>query len=558
MARRQSTAPLSFLHTRTYPIYQFYMTMEIPGQSAEKCFLYAGLTTYEWLRKKATHDYPPEFDTPPANEYLTADLSVLKSVHINEGYTLDITSLPADGMWALKIREPESNNSDREPVVGRTIVTNIAFRIIDDTKVECGILIESVDPEYCEEELRRGFRPAIVRTMLLNPAVQASNEHPILYDRPTVVRTSSQLNDLCNLITNRDNCQPITIFSYASEKRDLISIVAHLDAELGLAGKEKSIESLIAEMDFPPEVDIGAVTMPYDVTAYKKHTAGYGWTFVIDSGMMVEYQARMHDTVKPGDILWIEPRRFGGESKRFPYLDVEHKWQKDNILDELQKLTYEYSKGKSVPFGSIKFEPELRGIERDKRIDEIKKASEKSVDDLFDSQNEKIQELEATIKRLEQEKAYYETENNRLYEEKYNSAGHVAGIKVDGIQELYDGELHDLIISALMYVKSKHCDEGSRKEELIEELLAQNELQGKGKKFFDGLKKILYQDRNLTESDYSELRELGFEVTKTKGGHYKIVFLNDKKRQSILPATGSDHRGLKNAYSEIVNKESVY
>ena len=76
--------------------------------------------------------------------------------------------------------------------------------------------------------------------------------------------------------------------------------------------------------------------------------------------------------------------------------------------------------------------------------------------------------------------------------------------------------------------------------------------------FFDGLKKILYQDRNLTESDYSELRELGFEVTKTKGGHYKIVFLNDKKRQSILPATGSDHRGLKNAYSEIVNKESVY
>ncbi len=558
MARRQSTAPLSFLHTHTYPIYQFYMTMEIPGQSAEKCLLYAGLTTYEWLREKAKHDYPPEFDTPPASEYLSANPSVMKSVHINEGYSLDITSLPDDGMWALKIREPESESSGKKPIVGRTIVTNIGFKTISDTKIECGILIESVDPEDCEEELRRGFRPAIVRTMLLNPDVKASSEHQIFYDKPTVIRTSSQLNDLFNLITSRDNCQPITIFTYASEKRDLISIITHLDAELGLSGKDKSIESLIAEMDFPSEVDIGAVTMPYDVKAYKKHTAGYGWTFVIDSSIMTEYQARMHVEISPGDILWIEPRRFGGDSKCFPYLDIEHKWQKDNILEELQNLTYEYSKGKTIPFGDIKYEPDLRGIERNKRIEEVKKASEEGLTELFDSQEEKILSLQAEIKQLEQQKAYYESESKRLYEEKYNSTNLVAGIKVDGITELYSGEIYDLVISSLICMKDKHCTEGSRKEELLNKLLDLNELQGKGKSYFDGLKKVLFQDRNLTESDYSELKKYGFEVTKTHGGHYKIVFLNDEKRHSMLPATGSDHRGLKNAYSEIINRESIY
>ena len=223
-----------------------------------------------------------------------------------------------------------------------------------------------------------------------------------------------------------------------------------------------------------------------------------------------------------------------------------------------EKGSYEYSKGKAITFGSVKYEPELRSIERSKRFEEIKKASEEGLAELFDSQDEKIQSLQDDIKRLEQEKAYFERENNRLYEEKYNSSDQVAGIKVDGIQELYNGELYDLIISSLIYVKAKNCVEGSRKEELINELLTRNALQGKGKAYFEGLKKVLFRDMSLTEADYSELRKYGFEVTKTSGGHYKIVFLKDEKRQSVLPATGSDHRGLKNAYSEILNKESVY
>lgn len=81
---------------------------------------------------------------------------------------------------------------------------------------------------------------------------------------------------------------------------------------------------------------------------------------------------------------------------------------------------------------------------------------------------------------------------------------------------------------------------------------------GEGKKLFDQLKIILFRNKNITDTDVSDLRELGFEVTRNTDNHYRLVFRGDSRFTFTLPSTGSDVRGLKNSFSKIVRFLSVY
>lgn len=114
------------------------------------------------------------------------------------------------------------------------------------------------------------------------------------------------------------------------------------------------------------------------------------------------------------------------------------------------------------------------------------------------------------------------------------------------------------MISILRDAKRSYCAGGSRAEELLDGILESNELTGEGQKLFTRLKTILYRNKNITESDISDLQQLGFIVTTRGNNHYKLKFQGDPRYCFTLASTASEVRGMKNSYAEITRKISVY
>lgn len=116
------------------------------GQTPRECLRYTVLCYLDWLRQKlGTDELPQELNTPPAREFLNTEDSVLKSYHFSGGFVLDITSLPEKGMWAARIREPDSERDGKKAQLGRFFVTETALRI-DGEDVVLGVRIDVIDP----------------------------------------------------------------------------------------------------------------------------------------------------------------------------------------------------------------------------------------------------------------------------------------------------------------------------------------------------------------------------------------------------------------------------
>ena len=131
-------------------------------------------------------------------------------------------------------------------------------------------------------------------------------------------------------------------------------------------------------------------------------------------------------------------------------------------------------------------------------------------------------------------------------------------VRIPDVREFYADEQRDLILSILKEAKRSYCTPGSRAEELLEGILGENEITGEGLKLFERLKAILFRNKNITESDISDLRAIGFEVTRRANNHYKLVFQGDERYAFTLASTASEVRGMKNSYSDIAKMVSVY
>lgn len=261
--------------------------------------------------------------------------------------------------------------------------------------------------------------------------------------------------------------------------------------------------------------------------------------------------------IQPGDAVIIYPRRAGMPVQRYSY-DLTGGSSAElvkNNLDLLERVKI-YSKKARVSYGHLMFMDELYDVYRIRRIEELKKKTKESKD---------------WFSELEQ----LDADNAKLKEEIYRLKAQIAGLTAKAeakktvrdnsvtldcpeISEFYEDEVRDLIISILRSSISWYCAEDTRKYELIQRLIDSNELTGEGQEIFREFKTILFRNNNVTGSDIADLQKLGFEVTQLPDQHMRITFKGDVRYASVMPGTGSDWRGLKNAYSEMVSKISVY
>lgn len=164
-----------------------------------------------------------------------------------------------------------------------------------------------------------------------------------------------------------------------------------------------------------------------------------------------------------------------------------------------------------------------------------------------------LQENEELRRDVENKKYYIESLKERirsLESKEIESSDRLLsrGAMVDS----YEGQVHDTVIQ-LIEEADKNLSEGSRKKNILKELLKANPKIGGKEKIEAELKRILHNYTNMTPCIMSDLQSLGLKVEKA-GKHYKIYFDNHHAISSILSCSGSDHRSGKNTFSDLKKK----
>lgn len=116
-------------------------------------------------------------------------------------------------------------------------------------------------------------------------------------------------------------------------------------------------------------------------------------------------------------------------------------------------------------------------------------------------------------------------------------------------QEIYEGEISDIIIAALT-TAANSAKPGGRKATVLSDLLKKNIPIGRGQEIERGVREVLSNAMNIGGSEIAALGKLGFEV-ETGGKHYKATFGGDNRLTFTLHKTASDHRAPKNLVSQI-------
>ncbi len=172
--------------------------------------------------------------------------------------------------------------------------------------------------------------------------------------------------------------------------------------------------------------------------------------------------------------------------------------------------------------------------------------------------------LDVKLKRAEERIAALVQENMQLTAK--NEILNKALTKTDAVQtvlsassipEFFEGEQHDLVVTILQKALSNCGSKDTRQKELLTDLLARNQIIGKGKELFEVVKAIFADGEDLSAKELAELKRVGFEIT-SENTHYKLVYKGSKYWFSLAKTTSDKTRSGKNLTSDITKTLSVY
>lgn len=159
------------------------------------------------------------------------------------------------------------------------------------------------------------------------------------------------------------------------------------------------------------------------------------------------------------------------------------------------------------------------------------------------AKNEEIQRLESALIR-----ARYSKREMRPFG---GDGGNSINLETSE-SDLYQGEQVGLIVESLK-AAADSAEPHSRRRNILEALVKNNDNPGDRDEILDRLKEVLRPYTSMTASVRAELEAIGF-VIYEEGRHYKLLFQDDTRYPFILPKTGSDWRGGLNAFSDLKKK----
>lgn len=162
----------------------------------------------------------------------------------------------------------------------------------------------------------------------------------------------------------------------------------------------------------------------------------------------------------------------------------------------------------------------------------------------------RIGELEAKLSTLTDENGALK---KMMQEARRNGASGSSAILNDGKEkDFYPSERHEILVDVLREAR-KSLKDGSRRADVIDDLLAANPVGGEPKKRAAQVKVILKGYRGFDESIRKKLRALGITGNEQHRKHFLLTYFDDPRYIVTMTATGSDAgRGGKNLAGDII------
>ena len=445
--------PLKLNQTNRYAGYQFHTRVRIDGMEPSNAFVYLILSVYHWIRSKVpqTEREAAELSLPEPEEYASVNQEAFLPYHFSVGYALDITPLMNEGIWALRLKEPDSGSAQREAVPGRMFTTRVGLRLNDKGYTELGIRIDVTDPATVEKEVDYTFRPGFVRSLIIQPSVCFEHVREMKYGQPERINTDADYKRLLFMLDNEENQLPLVVFTHyrpGGKKTASVSMEDFLkddplksflqSAQIRTGFPEPAEKAFTFKMPMMPETgsrkaqdflwkpEKTAVSapvmkqtsvpepaaeppvMPYDAEAFARSAFAYALTYVLGDKYYEKLRDRLKKDFLPGDIVICGPRKFRGTVAVTGWRGSGEAEQK-KAYDEALLAAQSWSKHKTpFSFGSVVFEGEARKLEQQKELQEILESGKLEMAERYErlarhaaEQEEVINKKDEKISRLE-------------------------------------------------------------------------------------------------------------------------------------------------------------
>ena len=378
--------PRKLPRNREYPGYQFYCTLEKREGSAEDCFCFAVLCVVDWLkgRLRETDVIPKQITRLPSRQQSAEiRLTDLESFTINSGFSAYAVSLPGHGIWTLRLKEPDSDTDKRAAVPGRFFATNIGLHRLDDCRVELGIRIDVTDPDETPE-IDFAFRPGLVRYLFQDPEIILRQTAELLYREAPSVEDDQEMKNLRSILDSSEGTLPVILVTQAirlpKEKMTPIAERPMLPQDLLSSPFSRFPEGFLA-------APVPELYYPFDADDIASHNFGYAITCRVSEKMHSTLAKRLKKDYTPGDILFVEPKRFGG------HIRITGKEEKDAVK-QVWERAHSFSKDRKYSFGDVQFEFDARNVENRELINRIRASGEMETEEKLARLNQKIDELQ--------------------------------------------------------------------------------------------------------------------------------------------------------------------
>lgn len=182
-------------------------------------------------------------------------------------------------------------------------------------------------------------------------------------------------------------------------------------------------------------------------------------------------------------------------------------------------------------------------IQRRTQKRQVHEDTEAEVNAILDSFEDEMSALRLRINELA-------VENQALKRKKASVEG-TPILYAGNEKDLYPGEIKDMVLSVLSE-SLDNIQNRTRKKDIIQDVVDNNDYQKTGQKRAKEIKNTMKGYERMTSGIQKVLKDNGFEIVDTRN-HYKVSYYGDKRYQTSLSKTPSDHRTGQNTTRNLVN-----
>ena len=188
-------------------------------------------------------------------------------------------------------------------------------------------------------------------------------------------------------------------------------------------------------------------------------------------------------------------------------------------------------------------------VRKNAESERLKAEAEK--DEVYETFNEDLQELQERVAELMKANEALQYENQGL-RAKYASSDAVPMLYFGEEEEFYEGEIRDMVLGVLDEALAA-TERATRKGDVLEDVLEKNVYQHLSDEKKQRVKALFKGYKSLTGTMRQELTALGFVITEA-GKHYKLTYGGDARYMVTVGKTPSDNRSGSNNAALICKK----